>query len=74
MDYYEAVIHRFGGEGLLNSARAEMDRPFSIVAQTQDYFVLTDGKKNVKFGRKNGRVLERFDLVTRKELSRKAVG
>jgi ribonucleoside-triphosphate reductase (thioredoxin) len=73
MDYYEAVIHRFGGDVLLNSARAEMDGSFSIVAQTQDYFVLTDGKKNVKFGRKNGRVLERFDLVTRKELRRKAV-
>jgi hypothetical protein len=71
MDCYALEIRHIGGDLLLNAVRKEFPKTFHIVSRTPDDVVLGDGIKNVKFSRKNNRVLERHVFEQTSALERK---
>jgi hypothetical protein len=71
MNKYALEVLRIGGEKLMNLVSKEFASDFFIVARTQEYIVLGDGKKNVSFCRIKNRVLERFVFERENKLERK---
>ena len=71
MNKYALEVLRIGGEKLMNVVNKEFSSNFFIVARTQEYIVLGDGKKNVSFCREKNRVLQRFTLDGESKIERK---
>ena len=71
MNNYAIEVARIGGDALMKAVRKEFANDFFIVARTADDLVLSDNKKNVKFSRKNNRVLERHVFEGSRGITRK---
>ena len=63
--YTREVVY-IGGKALLDAILKEFNNGwFHIVAQDPDMLVVGDNIRNVKFSRKNFRILEKFTFDTR---------
>ena len=71
MNKHEAEVKRMGGDVLVSFIRKEFPGPFSIVARTDEMFVLGNNEKNVKFSRFKLRVMERIFHDQNRRISRK---
>ena len=71
MNKYAIEVTRIGGDALMKSVLKEFSSDFVIVSRTQDEIILGDNIKNVKFSRKNNRVLERHVFEGSRSISRK---
>lgn len=71
MNNHALEVSKIGGDSLMKSVRKEFSGNFFIVARTPDDLVLGDGIKNVKFSRKNNRVLERHVFEGSRSITRK---
>lgn len=71
MNKYEAEVKRMGGDVLVSFIRKEFPGPFSVIARTDEMFVLGDEKKSVKFSRFKLRVMERVFHDQTRRISRK---
>lgn len=71
MNKHAIEVARIGGDTLMKSVRKEFPSDFFIVARTPDDLVLSDSMKNVKFSRKNNRVLERHVFESSRGITRK---
>lgn len=69
MDKFAEEIRHIGGDQMLNVARKEFNKSFTIVSRTCDFVVIGDEFKNVKISRKTNRVQERhvFDHISKLE-------
>ena len=71
MNNYAIEVARIGGDALMKAVRKEFANDFFIVARTAEDLVLSDNMKNVKFSRKNNRVLERHVFEGSRDITRK---
>jgi hypothetical protein len=71
MNKHALEVSTIGGDALMKSVRKEFSGDFFIVARNHDDLVLGDGTKNVKFSRKNNRILERHIFETSRGITRK---
>lgn len=73
MNKYETEVLRMSGEKVLAVAKKEFEGDFEIIARTDEMFVLGDRKKNVKFSRSRGSIVERFFFDASRVISRKGI-
>ena len=59
MNKYALEVKHIGGDKMLDLVNKEFTNSFFIIARTQDYIILGDGKKNVSFCRLKNEVLAR---------------
>jgi len=71
MNKYSVEVARMGGDALMKSVLKEFSSDFTIISRNCDYIVLGDNTKNVKFSRKNNRVLERHLFEGSRGITRK---
>lgn len=71
MNKYYAEVARMGGDALMKSVLKEFPSDFTIISRNSDDIVLGDNTKNVKFSRKNNRVLERYLFEGSRSITRK---
>lgn len=71
MDKHEAEVLRMGGKALVDFVRKEFPEKFFIVARTDEWFVLGNDDKSVKFSRLKMRVNERFFHGAARRIGRK---
>jgi predicted esterase YcpF (UPF0227 family) len=71
LDKYELELIEIGEKKLLDFVKKEFPDKFSIIARTDEMFVLGDSIKNVKFSRDKFKVLERYVFPESQKLSRK---
>jgi hypothetical protein len=71
MNKYAIEVTRIGGDALMKSVLKEFSSDFVIVSRTQDEIILGDNIKNIKFSRKNNRVLERHFFEGSRGITRK---
>ena len=71
MDKHEAEIFRMGGKTLIDYVRKEFPAKFEIIARTDEWFVLGNEEKSVKFSRLKMRVNERFFHGAARRIGRK---
>lgn len=67
------VQNMTNGKTLFALATKEFENSFDIIARTQEYIVLGDKDKNVKFCREKLKKLEQYVFDKVKTLSRKGV-
>jgi hypothetical protein len=71
MNKYAIEVTRIGGDALMKSVLKEFSSDFVIVSRNQDEIILGDNTKNVRFSRKNNRVLERHIFEGSRSITRK---